>query len=186
MPVAQHRSLGFRRRAAGEEQHGDLLGVDEWMFARDRFGDGRGELVLRHHVLGAARLQPLDFVVVGDHQPAGDPPEDPVQLLVRGPVVDRRERHARQRGTEQRHRQHVGVQPEVADDLGPALLEVDGGPPRPLEELGGADAAVVGAEDDAVGVALGRHLEQHGDVHGAGTSLGAGALSPRRAGAWRP
>ncbi len=109
-----------------------------------------------------------------------------MQLLVRGPVVDRRERHAGQRGTEQRHRQDVGVQPEVADDLGSALLEVDGGPLRPLEELGGAHAAVVRAEDDAIRVALGRHLEQHGDVHGAGTSPGAGALSPRRAGVWRP
>ena len=165
VPVAQHRRLGLRRRAAREQQHGDLLGVDEGVLPGHRLGDGRGELALRHDVVRSARPEPVHLVVVGDHEPAGDASEDARQLLVGGSIVHRRERHPRQRGPEQRHREHVGVHPEVADDLGPALLEVDGGPPGALEELGGGDAAVMGAEDDAPRVTLGRHLEQHGDVH---------------------
>ena len=89
----------------------------------------------------------VDLVVVGDHEPPATRPEDPPQLLVRSSVVDRRERDAGQRGTEQGDRQRLGVQPEVADDLGAALLEVDGGPPGALEELGGASCRRHGSRE---------------------------------------
>ena len=187
MPVAQDRRLGLRRGAAREEQHGDLLGVDEGVLAGDRLGDGRGELRLGDDVSRTDGVEALDLFVVGDHDPAGDTAEDAAQLLVGGAVVDRRERDARQRRTEERHRQRVRVQPEVPDDFGAGLLEVDGGPPGALEELGGGDATVVGAEDDALGVTLGRHFEQHGDVHdGVPFPLSSRTVSPRRAAAWRP
>ena len=78
----------------------------------------------------------VHLVVVGDHEAAGHAAEDARELLVGRAVVERRERHAGQRGAEERDGQHVGVQPEVADDLGAALLEVDGGPPGALEEIG--------------------------------------------------
>ena len=56
MPVPQHRRLGLRRRPAGEQQHGDLFGVDEGMLPGHRLGDGRRELALRHDV--APRRRP--------------------------------------------------------------------------------------------------------------------------------
>ncbi len=52
--VAQDRRLRLRRRAAGEEQHGDLLGVDEGVLAGHGLGDGGGEVVLGDDVGGAA------------------------------------------------------------------------------------------------------------------------------------
>ena len=132
--------------------------------ANSRLGDDVG---------GADGVEALDLLVVGDHDAAGDAAEDAAQLLVGGAVVERRERDAGQRGTEERHRQRVGVQAEVADDLGAALLEVDGSPPGPLEEIRGGDPPVMRTENDAVGVALGRHFEQHGDVHdGVPLSIG--------------
>ena len=103
--------------------------------------------------------------VVGDHDAAGDAAENAAQLLVGGAVVERSERDAGQRGTEEGHRQRVLVQPEVADDLGAALLEVDGSPPGSLEEIRGGDPPVMRTKNNAVGVALGCHFEQHGDVH---------------------
>jgi len=163
--VAEHGGLGFRCRAAREQQDPDLLGVDEGVLARDGPGDGRRQLTLGHDVLRTAGPEPLDLVVVRDHQSVGHAPDDPDELLVGGPVIDRCEGHAGQGGTEEGDGEHVGVEAEVADRLGTALLEVEGGPSRALEELGGGDAAVVGAEDDPLGVALGCHLEQHGDVH---------------------
>ena len=187
VPVAQDRRLGLRRGAAREEQHGDLFGVDEGMLAGHGLGDGRFERRFGDDVGGADGNEAIHLLVVGDHDAALDAADDAPQLLVGGAVVERREGHARQRGAEERHRQRVGVQPEVADDHGSALLEVDGGPAGALEQAGGGDAAFVGTEDDALGVTLGRHFEQHGDVHDGVPSLScARTLSPTQAAAWRP
>ena len=77
MPMPQHRGLRVRRRPAGEQQHADVLWVDEGMFPRHRLVHGRGELCLGDHPLGTAGSQTGDLVVVGDHQTAGDASEDP-------------------------------------------------------------------------------------------------------------
>ena len=104
MPVAQHRRLGLRRRPAREQQHGDLLGVDEGVLTRRRLGQGGRELSLRDDLLRTAGPEPVHLLVVGDHQATRHASEDARQLLVGGPVVDGREREARQRRAEQRHR----------------------------------------------------------------------------------
>ena len=165
MPVAQDGRLGLRRRAAREEQDGDLLGVHERVLTGDRLGDGGGELVFGEDVGGADAVEAFNLLVVGDHDAAGDAAEDAPQLLVGGAVVEGGERNAGQRGAEERHRQRVLVQPEVADDFGATLLEVDGSPPGSFEEIRSGDPPVMRTENDPARVALGCHFEQHGDVH---------------------
>ena len=191
MPVPQHRRLGLRRRPAGEQQHADLLGVDEGelersapVHRRHRLVDRGGELVLRHHVRrrrsAPSRGTSSASAIIRPPSTRGD---DPLQLLVGRSVIDRRERQPGQRRAEQRHRQHVGVQPEVTDDLGAALLEVQ----RPPAGTGRADPRRwCPRHESRLRRGRGHPRPPSRASMAMFMATDIPAVSPRRAAAWRP
>ena len=119
--VAEHGGLRLAGRAARVQQHGDVVRVDEAEVDR--------RLVLGR--LGAARQVASDQMVrpsipamraatsgPATTTPGTSRPQHPAELLVRQPVVDRGERHACLRRSEQRHRVGVGVEPDPREVLG--------------------------------------------------------------------
>ena len=177
MPVTEHRRLGLRGRAAGEEEHGHRLGIDEGVLSAS-FGFATehrvGESVDRDDASGvdARCTQPLDLSSVSDDRARRHPRQDRRQLLVRRSIVQGRKRRPRQRRPEQRDRQHVGVQPEVADGLRAVLLEQHRRVASGRQQRRRGEAPRRRPDADPVGVALRHHLQQHGDVHGNDSSPG--------------
>ena len=145
--MGEHCGLGCGRRAAREQQHRGELG-------------GAGEL--EGFVAGA-----LDPIGRGDDGGLESFEHRP-QLIVGQPEVERGIRDACPRGPEQcrgnerrewlhqRHRAHVrvvGTHP-TSDRV------------RGAAQVGVREPVVAVAERDAVAERVGRHLEDHGDVHG--------------------
>ena len=95
------------------------------------------------------------------------PLDDRPQPVVGEPVVHRHERLA---GDGRRRTARSGTAGEFTSTSTTCSPGCGGQPragaPGPVAELGEGEAAVEGAEGDAVAEAVGRHLEDHADVHG--------------------
>ncbi len=164
--VLEDRGLRLGRRAAREQEHrGPLGGV----------GEGAIAAVLHVEPVGCGHDRRLD-------------PRH--QLLERGlgkAVVERRVADAGPRGAEERggHDRAVGLHQREA--LGAGAVDPVGDGAGSGAELLVGEAFGPGPERDPVPEGVGRHLEDHGDVHGSppGSRCGGGAQSEDGSGfAW--
>ena len=142
--VLEHRGLGLGRRPAGEEQHrGGLGGIREG---------------------ATAVLLGVEPVRRG-HDHGLDPGEELLEGRLGQAVVERRVADARPGGAEEARGHDRAVGLHDREPLGARAVDPVGDGAGDLAELLVGEAVGPAPEGETVAEGVGRHLEDHGDVH---------------------
>lgn len=161
MAVARQRRFRLGCGARRVQHDRDL--VVERRVGRGRIHRQRCEPRVEHaHVVGRHARR---GVIVGEHQGAGLPGHQRVQLVVLEAVVHGDERHAGPRGGEQRHREQRMVLADVDERAVTRQRRRTG--TREAAEVGTGDGTVAVGEEHAVVEPRPHHLDQRPDVHPA-------------------
>jgi len=178
--MTQQGRLRRRRRAAGEDLHGNAFAfalvagrrVGSRLGVRDKLGT-RAQHV---RLVGVEAAHALD---VADHAGRCDAAQQRCQIGVGEAVVQRHVRNAGERRTEQRDRRGLAALVEQRDMRAAAARQRLRRAARGARERAVRPAPAVADQPDAIGLGVGRHLQQKRNVHRC-------AVNQTTAAAWLP
>ena len=163
--VPQHGGLGLAGRAAREEQHGDVVGVEERAprrSARSCRELGAGTALDRtSSTPSMAPTRPATRVGRRSRPTGAVRASSERELVVGEPVVERRERHAGEGAAEQQDRHGLGVGVDERRRCRPAASAIHGRPAPPGHAGRRRSRRSSGADGDPVAEPVGGHVEEH-------------------------